>query len=237
MDHVKDVGHEILRVLCGSRAYGLDTPTSDFDWHAVYVVPTSRILSLGPRIAETAFVQGYGSEINEDNTAWELRHFLEMATQCNPTVIETFIAPLEKADEWGYSLRRLFPYVLSRKRVFDAFRGYAKNQRTKMFDPPEGTGDPPTRSRKAAVAYLRSLYHGTELLQIGSYRTRIPDGSFRDFLLSLRQGIASHAQVIERAEIMEETIALAYRDSVLPEAPDLDRVNKFLLRARKEIWW
>jgi len=37
----------ILKVLVGSRAHGLANKDSDYDYRAVYVLPTSKILSLG----------------------------------------------------------------------------------------------------------------------------------------------------------------------------------------------
>jgi len=234
MTHVKNEGIEILRVLCGSRAYGLETETSDYDYHGVFVVPTSHILSLGSKIKETAWLEGEGS--NEDNTAWELGHFLTMATQCNPTVLETFVAPVMYVNDYGSDLLALFPYVLNRKRIFDAFRGYAKNQRTKMFDPPPGTGDPVLRQRKAAIAYLRSLYHGAQLLYGGTYMPRIPKGEFRDFLMEMKRGKPYLYEIVKRAEYLEDDIVAAYAKSPIRQEPDYDRINAFLLRVRRELW-
>jgi len=236
MAHLKNEGTEILRVLCGSRAYGLEDETSDFDYHGVYVVPTSRLLSIGYRIKESTYFDGEGS--NQDNTAWELRHFLELALQCNPTVLETFVAPVKNATDLGRFLRTLFPYVLNKKRIYDAFRGYAHQQRLKMFD---GTSMVKTennyrRMRKAAIAYLRSLYHGEQLLRCGAYEPYIPDGEIRHFLRSLRQGEPQIHEVIEIAQTLEAAITTAYHLSELPTEPDLDRVNAFLLRVRQEMW-
>ena len=64
--HVKNEGTQILKVLCGSRAYGLNDEDSDYDYHGVYVVPTSRLLVIDSRIKETQWVEGE----SEDNTAW-----------------------------------------------------------------------------------------------------------------------------------------------------------------------
>ncbi|KKK67334.1 hypothetical protein LCGC14_2955100, partial [marine sediment metagenome] len=157
---VRDAGIEILRVLCGSRAYGLHDDDSDFDYHGIFVVPTNRLLSIGPKIRETAWVEG----TEQDNTAWEVGHFLKLAVQCNPTILETFVAPVEMQDGWGERVRALFPYVISRKQVYEAFRGYSRNQRKKMFEPTGGVraGE---RMWKFAVAYIRVLYHGIRLLR------------------------------------------------------------------------
>src|SRR3990167_7517113 len=71
-----------------------------------------------------------------DTQGWELGRFLFLATKCNPTVLETFVAPTVFNDSCPVSaqgnlaveLRGLLPYVLSRQLVHDAFRGYAPNQ-------------------------------------------------------------------------------------------------------------
>ena len=48
VDAMTDTDGTILKVLTGSRAYGLDTPESDYDYHGVYVTPTSELLAIGP---------------------------------------------------------------------------------------------------------------------------------------------------------------------------------------------
>ncbi|KKK55536.1 hypothetical protein LCGC14_3073540 [marine sediment metagenome] len=81
----------ILKVLTGSRAYGLETPESDFDFHGVYVTPTSQLLAIGPKPKESIWKEG-----DEDFQSWEIGRFLDLAVHCNPTVLETFVAPVEK---------------------------------------------------------------------------------------------------------------------------------------------
>mgnify|MGYP001501964861 CR=1 FL=1 len=43
----------ILKVLVGSRAHGLSTETSDYDYRGVFVQPTETILSLGGKVQTT----------------------------------------------------------------------------------------------------------------------------------------------------------------------------------------
>lgn len=229
--HVKNEGTPILQVLCGSRAYGLNDETSDYDYHGVYVVPTSRLLSLNVNIKETSWIEGE----EQDNTAWELGHFLRLATHCNPTILETFVAPVVVSNEYGDELRQLFPYVLKRKAVFDAFRGYASNQRKKMFEP-HGE-DKERRMAKAAVAYLRSLYHGKMLLIDGTYQTWIADGDLRAALLDIKKNPNfDKGKVINLADELEHSLELAYYSSSVPEESNVDKVNEFLLKVRRECW-
>lgn len=232
MKHVTDAGEEILRVLCGSRAYGLETAESDFDYHGVFVVPTSRILAIGEKYSETAWVEGQ----DQDNTAWELRHFLELALHCNPTVLETFVAPVEVSTQLGDELRGLFPFVLSRKRVYDAFRGYASNQRKKMFEPVGGV-QATDRMLKAAVAYLRSLYHGICLLDAGTYSPRIEDDELKAFLLGLKRSVKpDFGAIVTRAMALEDELTAAYAASWMQTEAAMGAINDFLLRVRRERW-
>lgn len=232
MGQVSEEGTEILRVLCGSRAYGLESDDSDFDYHGVYVVQTKRFLEIGPRVKETSWIEGE----DQDNTAWELKHFLELSMHCNPTVLETFVAPVEEATEEGESLRALFPYMLAKKRIYDAFRGYASNQRKKMFEPAGGVRAP-ERITKAAIAYLRSLYQGKCLLEEGTYDPRINDADLRNFLLDLKKAVEPDlAAVVGRAMQLEKEITAAFVASKIQEQPDTERVNKFLMDTRKRHW-
>ena len=228
---VSEAGIEILRVLCGSRAYGIHDDDSDFDYHGIFVVPTSRLLSIGPKIRETAWIEGE----EQDNTAWEVGHFLKMATQCNPTVLETFVAPIESTTKWGDSIRELFPYVISRKRVYESFRGYSHNQRKKMFEPTGGVraGE---RMWKFAVAYLRVLYHGVELLQTGTYCPRIGDSERRNFLRAIKLGEVDKGTIINTAEMFQSDLTDAYLQSNISEEPSMGAVNETLLALRQDMW-
>lgn len=162
---------EILKVLVGSRAHGLDTVNSDSDFKVVYVSPTTELLKLGDRkYNPTSWIEGIDTEQSNkiDQTAWEVGHFLHMATKSNPTILEVFNAPIILPKNtnninyvWGDKLRKLFPYVWSSTGVYNAFRGYAHNQHKKIFDEKEESVN---RKFKYAVAHIRVLLQGIELL-------------------------------------------------------------------------
>ena len=221
----------ILKVLSGSRAYGLDSPDSDYDLHGVFVAPTARLLSLGAKVADAKRFDG----IDQENTGWEIRHFLELALNGNPTAIETFVAPLVEANETGNALRALLPAVLSRKRIYDAVTGFSRTQRARMF---ESTGkEAHTRSAKSAIAYLRSMWHGIELLRAGSYNPFIEEEGFRNLLHEVRSAnTVPFPKVIEKAMELETELTAAYLASTVREEPDMSRVNTFLLDVRRQYW-
>lgn len=240
MSKVQNEGYEILRVLCGSRAYGLHSEESDFDYHSIYVVPTTRLLSIGPKIKASSSVGD-----SEDNTAWELQHFLELALKGNPTVIETFVAPsvpipqelpplnLENTS-LGEELRALFPYIVSRRAVYDSFRGYASSQMHKATVRETNL----RRQLKAASAYVRTLWHGTMLLKYGTYETMLPK-EIKEVCMFYRtwsgDEFPKHNFQADSAR-MEECITKGYRYSKVPEEANIEKVNEFLVGVRKEVW-
>src|SRR5574343_184906 len=126
--------HDILKVIVGSQAHGLANKNSDFDYRGVFVIPTSEMLKIGgENMQHTSWIEG-----KEDDTSWEVGKFLLMATKCNPTVLETFLAPTagngSKTTPYGEKLRALFPYIWNSEAVMKCFIGYGINQRKKFFE-------------------------------------------------------------------------------------------------------
>ncbi len=221
--------YQLLKVLCGSRAYGLEDSDSDWDYHIVFATPTRELLSVTPNTKATLWSEG-----ETDTTGWEVGHFLKLALNCNPTVLETFVAPTHESSYWGEELRRLFPFVLSKRRVYEAFMGYARNQRKKMFEL-EGSTQAYDRELKFSVAYTRGLIQGTELLKKGYYDVKLGTVD-RDFLSLIKQGQVSKGEIIDQAVRLEKDLVAAYLTSTLKEEPDITQVNKVLLALRRDLW-
>ena len=112
----------ILKVLVGSRAHNLAGKDSDYDYRAVYVTPTSEILSLNHKYKANCWIEG-----KEDNTSYELGHFLNLAIHCNPSILEVFKAPVYGGNKDGLELRQLFDYIWNAEQCFNAFAGYGFN--------------------------------------------------------------------------------------------------------------
>ena len=223
----------ILKVLVGSRSHGLHDADSDYDYRGVFVHPTSEILKLGAKYKSNSWFEG-----KEDQTMYEIGHFLYLATKCNPSILEVLKAPRQpiaytkdeicKLDIWTTKLINLFPYVWNPHDTFEAFRGYAHNQRKKMFDKKDG------RHAKFAVAYLRTLINLCDLLRTGTFSLEINDESIKEDLLKIKSGDFDFGTVVNLAESLIEE-AQILRNQCNHE-PDIDKVNQFLLDIRKEFW-
>lgn len=215
---------QILRVLVGSKAHGLDTPESDNDYRGVFVVPTKKILSLENNIKNVQWIEG-----DVDNTSWEIGHYLRLAIKCNPTILEVFLSPIVDESPLGLELRALFPYIWNSQGVRDAFIGYGLNQRKKFLDGKDG------RPAKFAAAFARSLYNAKELLETGTFTVRIGDLPFGKTVMKWKQGNYEVGEVIGVCYKLEEEVRQAYEKNPNKET-DMDKVNEFLLKVRRQFF-
>ena len=213
----------ILKVLTGSRAHGLADKNSDYDYKAVYVLPTSKILSLGYKYKGNDWIEG-----KEDNVAYEIGHFLQLATHCNPTILEVFKAPIIEATRDGRELQRLFPYVWNPKQAFDAFVGYGLNQRKKFLDKKDN------RQNKYAVAYIRTLHNLIELLGYKDFSVEIKNEIVKAQLLEYKNGDYTLGEIINVAESLIKKAKINLE--TCKHKPNLDKVNQFLVDIRKRHW-
>ena len=227
----------ILKVIVGSQAHKLASPGSDFDYRGVFVVPTSEILKIGGTIKTTSWIEG-----KEDDTSWEIGHFLNMATHCNPTVLETFLAPTaagfslkEHSDDifpefkYGREMRGLFSHVWNSNDVKNAFIGYGVNQRKKFFENKD------KRAPKYATAYLRVLYNAWELLSTGTFSIDMSKSPIYQDLKNFKAGIFTPGEVIEKCWKWETKVLEAFKANPNKKT-NIEPVNEFLLKVRKQFW-
>jgi len=218
----------ILRTLVGSRAHGLSTSESDYDYRGVFLAPTKELLKLNAPKITTNWQEGDTKE-GADNTMWELGHFLFMATKCNPTILEVFKAPIETTTDLGNSLRKLFSRVWNSRGVMMAFMGYGLNQRKKFLDKKD------SRPHKYATAYLRTLVQAWYLL---TTQELVIDMSVTDEFETLKRfksGEYEMGEVIQKTYDWEDKVKIAYEHNPDKET-DMDQVNAWLLKVRKGNW-
>jgi predicted nucleotidyltransferase len=81
--HEKDL-QIIYKCLVGSHAYGTNIEGSDFDYKMVYI-----------QTPESVLEHGYQEQVNlsKDETAYELRRFVELCCTGNPTMLELLYSP------------------------------------------------------------------------------------------------------------------------------------------------
>ncbi|HJR76905.1 MAG TPA: nucleotidyltransferase domain-containing protein [Nitrospiraceae bacterium] len=214
------MAHTILKVLVGSHAHGLAGPDSDKDYRSVFVMPTVELFRLGFKYQGTRMMKE-----EADETSWEVGHFLQLAVQCHPLVLETFMAPVEVVDAWGERLRALFPAVWSAQTAYEAFLQYGDNQRRKMLDKKDG------RPGKYAVAYVRILFHLCELLERGTFTLNIVDSPIGESLRRIKDGRYRTGEVIDLGEYW--TQEATHRLAACSHQADRKAVDDFLIALRR----
>lgn len=212
----------ILKVQVGSHAHGLAGPASDEDFRSVFVIPTIELFRLNFKYPATSWKEGQG-----DEASWEVAQFLQLAVQSHPLILETFLAPIVSENEWGSTLRHLFSAVWTPQKAFEAFTGYAVNQRTKFLDKKDG------RPEKYAAAYLRVLANLCELLETGTFTVRIRDTPWGETVARVKEGTYRIGEIIDLGEELTQQATIALSTCQQPPHPNLHRVDEFLIKIRK----
>ncbi|MEU1308429.1 nucleotidyltransferase domain-containing protein [Streptomyces cinnamoneus] len=213
--------HTILSVVAGSRAFGLETAASDTDRRGVYVAPTAAFWRMAK---PPAHVEGPLPE----QFSWEAERFCELALNGNPNLLEVLHSPLvERCTPLGTELRELAPAFLSR-RVHQTFGRYAQSQLARARARRERDGEP---RWKPVMHLLRLLISGAALLETGVLQTGV--GEHRDRLLAVRRGELPWEEVDAWRDRLTERLDRAAAGSPLPESPDAERVEDWLVSVRR----
>jgi len=142
--NLKDIEqYKIFEVVAGSHSYGLNNEQSDVDLRGIFVLPNEFHLSLHDQLKQV-------SDTKNDITFFELRRFFELASGCNPNIIELLYMPddcVKKCDPMMDKLIANRELFLSKK-AFYTFSGYAHAQikkakgRNKWINNPWGEEKP-----------------------------------------------------------------------------------------------
>ncbi|MBI4581455.1 MAG: nucleotidyltransferase domain-containing protein [Planctomycetes bacterium] len=212
----------ILRVVVGSRAYGLARDESDTDRRGVYVPPAELHWSLF----------GVPEQIESDESQecyWEIGKFLVLALKANPNVLECLYSPMvEFTAPLGRELLDMREAFLSRL-VYQTYNGYVLSQFHKLEQDLRSKG---AVKWKHAMHLIRLLLSGITVLREGFVPVRVDE--HRERLLAIRDGAVDWDEVNAwRLELHKEFDA-AFAATKLPEQPDYARVDAFLIKVRRE---
>jgi predicted nucleotidyltransferase len=213
----------IYRCVVGSRAYGLDNDESDTDRRGIYLAPAELQWSL------------FGApEQFEDNATqscyWELQKFLTMALKANPNILECLYSPMvEKATPLGKELIAARQGFLSQM-IFQTFNGYAMSQFKKIEQDIRNQGEV---RWKHAMHLLRLLLTGAAALR--EVRVPVRVEAHRERLLAVKRGELPWAEVDVWRKELHHDFERALAETRLPERPDYEAANRFLIKARRQI--
>ncbi|MDG4759086.1 nucleotidyltransferase domain-containing protein [Micromonospora sp. WMMD710] len=213
--------HTVLAVVVGSRAYGLEGPGSDVDRRGVYVAPTRAFWHLDK---PPTHLDGPAPE----QFSWEFERFCALALQGNPTVLEALWSPLIESVTADGDLLLAQRQAFLSQRLAQTYGGYARDQLDRVTARRERTGE---TNHKQAMHMLRLLTAGAHALRTGEILVDVRH--LRDKLLAVRRGDLAWTAVTAWAADLFADLSDAAADSILPEQPDRDAVDRLLAVVRE----
>lgn len=212
----------IYRCVIGSRAYGLQDAESDTDRRGIYLPPANSHWSLF----------GVPEQIENDETQevyWELQKFILLALKANPNVLECLYSPMvETVTPLAEELLAIKEAFLS-KLVFQTYSGYVASQFKKMQSDIRNQG---RVKWKHVMHLIRLLISGIHVLREGMVCVDV--GEHRDRLLHLKSGEMPFNDANSWRMDLQREFESVFDRTKLPERPDYDRSNDFLIRARRK---
>ncbi len=210
----------IYRCVVGSTAYGLSREGSDTDRRGFYLPPADLEWSLA----------GVPEQLETDNeeTYWEVEKFIRLALKANPNVLECFYSPLvETCTPLAQELIDLRHIFLS-QHVHRTYNAYVLSQFKKLEQDLRNYGE---IRWKHVMHLIRLLLSGVVVLRRGFVPLRVDE--HRDRLLAIRSGDVAWEEVERWRLALHRELDEALQSTELPEHPDYQRANEFLIRARR----
>lgn len=241
----------IIRADCGSRGFGVNTPTSDYDEKGVCIEDFNASCRLEGKFEQyneklppthvningaTADYPGADIEI------FSLEKFVRLALHGNPTILCILYATeCTILDERGRALQALAPFLISRywgKR----FLGYMESQRQKLKGErgQKRVNRPELEEKygydtKYAMHLLRLGFQGVEVMTTGKMSMPLP-ADLRAYLMDVRVGKINFNDMLQKAGDLERELKDLIDNSMLPEEPDKEYVDTWVRSMYWENW-
>jgi len=231
----------ILMGYRGSMAHGTYIPNhiDDKDIWAIVIPPIDYTWGL----KHYEHTQTQQEDI--DLLVYDIRKYMRLALKSNPNVISwlwlepTLYLRSTILGEWLIYNRDMF---LS-KQCYKTFGGYASGQLKRMthFNREGYMG----KKRKALVEkygydcknaahLIRLLNMGIEILRHRTVSVYRHDD--REMLMDIKQGGWSLSRVKKHAEMLFAELKIAHLESLLPEKPNIKRINKLLIKMMSDFY-
>lgn len=120
IEEIKSKNLVLLEVISGSKAFGLDTPTSDTDIKGVFYIPKEKYFGL-------EYISQIANESN-DIVYYELGRFVELLLKNNPNILELLASPDDCILYKNPIMDRFQISDFLSKLCKDSFAGYAMGQ-------------------------------------------------------------------------------------------------------------
>ncbi len=157
IEDLKDRGLVIYECVSGSKAYGLDTPSSDTDIKGVFLLPK-----------EDFYASKYVAQISNstnDIVYYELGRYMELLSLNNPNILELLNTPESSILYKHPFLDEIRSELILSKRCKDTFGKFALSQIKKAKGLKKKIVNPVGKNRKSVLDFCYVNYgHGSILL-------------------------------------------------------------------------
>lgn len=215
--------HVIFQCVIGSQAYGLTDEESDVDRRGFFLPPADQHWSLA----------GVPEQIDCHETQeayWEIQKFLVLALKANPNVLECLYSPIvEKATPLTQELLDMRSIFLTRM-IYQTFNGYVMSQFKKMQADVRNKGKV---KPKHVMHLIRLLLSGIGALRDGVISVEVTE--HREELLAIKRSEMPLDECEKWRLSLHKEFEAAFAATTLPERPDYERADAFLLKARRSM--
>ena len=142
---LKQRGLIILQCISGSKAYGLETPSSDTDIKGVFIMPKYDYYGLN-------YIPQINNETN-DIVYYELGRFMELLSVNNPNILELLNTPDSAILCKHHSLDEIKPELILSKLCKETFGKFALAQIKKAKGLKKKIVNPIEKERKSILSF------------------------------------------------------------------------------------
>lgn len=239
----------ILEAVVGSTVHGtaVKDGLEDLDLMAVVLEDQRTFAGFNATDTWTARTKPNGVRSEAGDVDWVgygLRKYLSLALKGNPSILLALFVPNEHVREItpeGEALRALAPAIVS-KAAYMPYCGYMRQQHERLlgFRGQRNVTRPELveaygYDTKYAAHVVRLGLQGEELLMTGRISLPMRDAD-RALALKVRTGGFSLAEASVQIIDAERRLDAAFATSPLPERPDAQRVERWMLDVYLEHW-
>lgn len=150
IEYLKENGLIILECISGSKAYGLDTPSSDTDIKGVFLLPKKEFYGL-------KYTPQVSNETN-DIVYYEFGRFMELLTQNNPNILELLNTPKSAIIYKHPYLDEINSTMILSKLCKNTFGKFALSQIKKAKGLKKKIVNPVAKERKSILSFCYVNY-------------------------------------------------------------------------------
>ena len=215
----------ILECVTGSQMYNLATPESDTDVKGIYVLPLRDMYST---IGGWRKIDKVYDHTDPDWAYYEVEKYMSLVMKGNPTALELLFANEYTKIEWLGKLLVANRSAFLSKKIKNAYIGYALSQVRRKYRNASNVME--YRAGKHVRHTWRLLKQYEQLATTGTLNPRLTDDERKECFAFMEK---SYEEALNW--FIEEKNRLETLPSILPDEPDMNKINELLKTARERV--